>query len=180
MIDADDEVLVRQAVEELPYVTLAYEVLVKRHYPLVYRTCYQILKDPGEAEETSQVVLLKVFTGLPLFEARSTFKTWLMKIVTNTCFSRHQQLKLERERYPKLEESDLDKPSIERNKSPESLWVDNFATLVRCLNEEEKKIVSLRFVSELSLAEIADVMEMKLSATKMRFYRALRKLKANN
>ena len=175
--NADDSVLVAQAINELPYVTCAYEILVRRHYPLIYRTCQHILKDVGEAEETSQIILLKVFKGLPHFQARSTFKTWLVKIVTNTCFSRHQQLKLERQRYTELEESDQDRSRVDRDNSPESLWVDNFETMVRCLDEEEKKIVSLRFVSELSLAEIAVVMEMKLSATKMRFYRALEKLK---
>lgn len=175
--DADDEVLVAQAIDELPYVTRAYEILVRRHYSLIYRTCQHILKDPGEAEETCQIILLKVFNGLPRFQGRSAFKTWLVKIVTNTCFSRHQQLKLARQRYTDLEESDLDKRIVGSDDSPESLWLDNFETMVHCLNEEEKKIVSLRFVSELSLAEIADVMDMKLSATKMRFYRALEKLK---
>lgn len=175
--DADDAVLVAQAIDELPYVTRAYETLVRRHYPLIYRTCQHILKDAGEAEETSQVILLKVLKGLPRFQARSTFKTWLVKIVTNTCFSRHQQLKLERQRYTTLEDSAQDNTNADSNNSPEPLWLDNFESMVRCLNDEEKKIVSLRFISELSLAEIADVMEMKLSATKMRLYRALEKLK---
>lgn len=175
--DANDEVLVAQAIEQLPYVTRAYEILVRRHYPLVYRTCHHILKDAREAEDTSQVVLLKVLKGLPRFQTRSTFKTWLVKIVTNTCFSRHQQLKLERQRYTGLEESNLDSTNVDSDGSLESQWLDNFETMVRCLDAEEKKIVSLRFVSELSLAEIASVMEMKLSATKMRFYRALEKLK---
>ena len=175
--DADDAVLVAQAIEELPYVTQAYEILVRRHYRLIYRTCLHILKDPNEAEDVTQIILLKVFNGLPQFQARSMFKTWLVKIVTNTCFSRLQQLKQRRQRYTKLEESSLDQFNADSGNSPESLWLDNFETMIFCLNEKEKKIVSLRFVSELSLAEIAVVMEMKLSATKMRFYRALKKLK---
>lgn len=175
--DADDAVLVAQAIEELPYVTRAYEILVRRHYRLIYRTCLHILKDPSEAEDATQLILLKVFNGLPRFHARSTFKTWLVKIVTNTCFTRFQQLKQRRQRYTKLEESSLEQLNTDSGDSPEFLWLDNFETMVCCLNEQEKKIVSLRFVSELSLPEIAVVMEMKLSATKMRFYRALKKLK---
>ena len=45
------------------------------------------------------------------------------------------------------------------------------------LNPEDREIIILRFISELSLKEISGTMEINLSATKMRFYRALEKLK---
>ena len=177
LLELDDAALVAQAVVELPYVTCAYERLIKRYYPLIYRTCLGVLRSPEEAEEISQVVLLKVFNGLPKFEGRSTFKTWLITIVKNACFSRHQKLKLERERFFELTDEKGDECNDQNDTSPESLWQDSFGSMVKSLSEEEQQILTLRFVSELSLAEIAVVMKIGLSATKMRFYRALEKLK---
>lgn len=176
-MDIDDEALVAQAIKELPYVTDSYEILIKRHYTLIYRTCMGILRDAGEAEDVSQIVLIKVFNSLSRFQGRSAFKTWLIKIATNACFSRHQKLKLERERYTELTEEKADDTHYHNDKSPELLWKDDFETMVQSLSDEEQYILNLRFVAELPIAEIAVIMDLGLSATKMRFYRALEKLK---
>jgi RNA polymerase sigma-70 factor (ECF subfamily) len=175
--ESDDAELVAQAIKELPYVVTAYELLIKRYYPLIYRTCFGILRDLSEAEETSQVILLKVFNGLPRFQSRSTFKTWLIQIVKNTCFTRHNKLKRERELYSTFSEQGGDGNDVQDAELSVPLSRDHFDVMVNDLSEEEQLIVSLRFVSELSLAEIAEFMDLGLSATKMRFYRVLEKLK---
>ena len=175
--ESDDAELVTQPIKELPYVVTAYELLIKRYYPLIYRTCFGILRDRSEAEESSQVILLKVFSGLPRFQERSTFKTWLIQIVKNTCFARHNKLKRERQLYSIFSEQGGDGSNIQDAELSVPLSRDHFDVMVNDLNEEEQLIVSLRFVSELSLAEIAEFMNLGLSATKMRFYRALEKLK---
>lgn len=175
--DKEDAVLVAQAIKELPYVTQAYEALVRRHYTLIYRICLRILKDADEAEDGSQIVLLKVFNGLPRFQGNSTFKTWLTKITTHTCFTRYKTLKIERERTTNLTETEREQYMNENTGSPEFLWQDSVADIVCGLTKQDQQIINLRFVSDLSLVEIAVTMTMGLSATKMRFYRALRKLK---
>lgn len=45
------------------------------------------------------------------------------------------------------------------------------------MKEEEREIITLRFISELSLEEMAEILDLKLSATKMRLYRAMEKFK---
>lgn len=71
-------------------------------------------------------------------------------------------------------ESDLEDGTA--NNVSASIEQDGFEAMVAELNLEEQQILSLRFVGDLPLAEIAQVMG-GLSATKMRFYRALEKLK---
>jgi len=175
--ESDDAELVAQAIKELPYVVTSYELLIKRYYPLIYHTCFSILRDRSEAEETSQVILLKVFNGLPRFQERSTFKTWLIQVVKNTCFTRYNKLKRERQLYSTFSEQGGDGYDLQDAELSVSLSREHFDVMVNDLSEEEQLIVSLRFVSELSLAEIAKLLDLGLSATKMRFYRALEKLK---
>lgn len=172
-VNCDDALLVAQAKKELPYVTVAYETLVKQHYSLIYRTSLGILKDASEAEETSQAILLKIFNGLPRFEGKSSFKTWMMKIVTNTCFSRYKKLKKDQGNFA---EFFSEKVHEQEGVATESVWNESFGAMISTLPDIERQILTLRFVSELSLEEIAAVMGIGLSATKMKLYRALEKL----
>lgn len=88
-----DALLVAQAIGELPYVTTAYEELMRRHYALIHRTCVTMLRDASEAEDISQLVLIKVFNGLPKFRGRARFKTWLLKVTSNCCLTRLKKRK---------------------------------------------------------------------------------------
>ncbi|MDH3387420.1 MAG: sigma-70 family RNA polymerase sigma factor [Gammaproteobacteria bacterium] len=172
----DDADLVARAMEELPYVTRSYQVLAGRYYPLLLRYCINMLREQAEAEDACQVILLKVFRGLPRFQGRSSFKTWLFKIAANTCYSQMQKLKRERERFARLDRETLDS-TVETNPTNfQTLRKDKFENMIESLSEQEQHLLGLRFLGELSLDEIAEIMGMGLSATKMRFYRALKKL----
>jgi RNA polymerase sigma factor (sigma-70 family) len=61
----------------------ALEALVKRHQPWIYNILVRMLYYPEEAEDATQEVLIKVLTKLSTFEARSSFRTWLYRIVVN-------------------------------------------------------------------------------------------------
>jgi RNA polymerase sigma factor (sigma-70 family) len=61
----------------------ALETLLKRHQPWIYNILVRMLYYPDEAEDATQEVLIKVLTNLSSFEARSSFRTWLYRIVVN-------------------------------------------------------------------------------------------------
>jgi RNA polymerase sigma factor (sigma-70 family) len=61
----------------------ALETLLARHQPWVYNILVRMLYYPAEAEDATQEVLIKVLTKLSTFERRSTFRTWLYRIVVN-------------------------------------------------------------------------------------------------
>jgi RNA polymerase sigma factor (sigma-70 family) len=61
----------------------ALETLLQRHRPWVYNILVRMLYYPAEAEDATQEVLIKVLTKLSTFEGRSSFRTWLYRIVVN-------------------------------------------------------------------------------------------------
>jgi len=69
----DDDTLVRQSQDELPYIATSYEELVKRYQKPVYAMCRRYLSVESDAEDATQDVFMKVFHTLPSFEFRSTF-----------------------------------------------------------------------------------------------------------
>ena len=61
----------------------ALEDLVHRHQAWIYNIALRMLHHPQDAEDATQEILIKVLTRLASFEGRSSFRTWLYRIVVN-------------------------------------------------------------------------------------------------
>src|ERR1700741_560774 len=61
----------------------ALEDLVRRHQAWIYNIAIRMLYHPQDAEDATQEILIKVLTRLSSFEGRSSFRTWLYRIVGN-------------------------------------------------------------------------------------------------
>jgi RNA polymerase sigma-70 factor, ECF subfamily len=84
--DSDEELL--QQAREAPEGDLrAFEKLVLRYQRRVVANCRYITRDPNNAEDLAQEVLVKAFFGLRGFEGRSSFGSWLQRIKINHCLN---------------------------------------------------------------------------------------------
>jgi RNA polymerase sigma-70 factor (ECF subfamily) len=63
----------------------AFRVLVERYQGRVHRLAFRILRDDERARDASQEAFLKAYRGLARFEGRSSFYTWLYRLVFNLC-----------------------------------------------------------------------------------------------
>ena len=170
-----DEELVQRAHVELFHITRAYEELMRRYQRTLFNVCARYLGNDRDADDVCQEVMLKVLYGLKNFEGKSKFKTWLYSITYNECITQYRKEKRKRRLLDALSLDPLDEASDE--KPPP---VEDKAGLDRWLvhvNPIDREILVLRFVAELEFQEIADIMHMGLSATKMRYKRALDKLR---
>src|SRR6478752_3792123 len=61
----------------------ALEDLIERHQGWIYNIALRMLYHPQDAEDATQEILVKVLTRLSSFEGRSSFRTWLYRIVVN-------------------------------------------------------------------------------------------------
>src|ERR1700729_1193397 len=61
----------------------ALEHLIERHQGWIYNIAVRMLYHPQDAEDATQEILVKVLTRLSSFEGRSSFRTWLYRIVVN-------------------------------------------------------------------------------------------------
>ncbi|MBN2865219.1 MAG: sigma-70 family RNA polymerase sigma factor [Thiotrichales bacterium] len=168
-----DSHLVTQAQQELPHVTEAFEALVSRHEQMTYAICVRYFGNAELAEEITQETFLKVFQQLKNFRGDAKFTTWLYRICINLCHTAAQK----RSTMPTDSVDDL---SDDLRLSTEFVCDDEAQCVQYCIEqqpEQEKAMISMRFNTELSLQEIADVLDIKLSATKMRLYRAMESFK---
>jgi RNA polymerase sigma-70 factor (ECF subfamily) len=63
----------------------AYRALVELHRSELHAHCYRMLGSVHDAEDALQDALLRAWRALPRFEGRSSTRSWLYKIATNTC-----------------------------------------------------------------------------------------------
>jgi DNA-directed RNA polymerase specialized sigma24 family protein len=61
----------------------ALEELVRRHQGWIYNIAVRMLYHPHDAEDATQEILIKAVIRLSSFEGRSSFRTWLYRIVVN-------------------------------------------------------------------------------------------------
>src|SRR5712675_2288756 len=61
----------------------ALEELVRHHQGWIYNIALRMVFYPQDAEDATQEILLKAVTSLSAFEGRSSFRTWLYRIVVN-------------------------------------------------------------------------------------------------
>src|SRR5258708_19511232 len=62
---------------------LAFEVLMRKHNRMLYRTARAILKDDAEAEDALQLAYLHAYRSIDGFRGESGLSTWLIRIVVN-------------------------------------------------------------------------------------------------
>ncbi|MGH1450513.1 MAG: RNA polymerase sigma factor SigX [Pseudomonadaceae bacterium] len=177
-LDLTDEELVERANRELFHTTVAYEELMRRYQRTLFNVCARYLGNERDADDVCQEVMLKVLHGLRQFEGKAKFKTWLYSITYNECITQYRKEKRKRRL---LDALSLD-PQEEETPELDATQVTYRASLDRWLvhvNQVDREILVLRFVAELEFQEIADIMRMGLSATKMRYKRALEKLRSH-
>jgi RNA polymerase sigma-70 factor (ECF subfamily) len=173
--DVSDEELVRLCRERLPGDPRPFRALVARYRDQVINTAYRFLGNPRDAEDVAQEAFIKVYRGLPNFRATSSFSTWLYRITVNTCKNELRH----RSRRPTLLEPDLESlgillptvPSAERAVIAHEQGDAVQDTLNR-LSATYREALILRDIQGLSYREIATVLGIALSATKMRVRRA--------
>ena len=121
----------------------------------LHRHCYRMLGSAQDAEDALQETLLKAWRGRPGFAARSSLRTWLFRIATNTCLNMI-------ERHPKRVLRIDGTPAGGPDTSPgaplsESVWIgplpddDVIAPAAEAPERryEEKEAVELAFVAAL-------------------------------
>ncbi len=148
--------------------------LFHRHQASVWRTSYRYAGNAHDAEDLTQEVFFKVYRGLARFERRSSFRTWLFRITVNTCQNALRKQKREPalaaaavEDYEEVLPGDrLDNGDAERL-SRRELLNEAFAKI----KAEDREAVYLRDVEGRSFEDIAAMLDINLSAAKMRVYR---------
>jgi RNA polymerase sigma-70 factor, ECF subfamily len=157
----------------------AIERFVQTYQRDIYRLALSILNDSSEAEDATQETLLAALRALESFHGLSNLKTWLYSITVNRCRTRLQQRK-RRERLAEilggiLRIHSARLPSVEEH-AIQSEADKVFWRAIHSLNEMHRIPLVLRYYHDLSVAEIATILQIPEGTVHSRLNTARRQL----
>jgi len=161
----------------------AFAELVMRHSDRVYGALRRFGLEAGEADEVALEVFLRAWRGLPRFEQRAQFSTWLYRIAFNEAQRRLARRPRQRaEPGPDRDEPILSLPESP-HLSPEAQALDREfeRSLQRALWQlpvEWRDAVVLRDIEGLSTEEAAELVGVRQAAFKSRLHRGRMRLVA--
>ena len=171
-IDAD-----RPAVEAARRDPRGFEILYRRYVGQVYSFALYELGSRHAAEDATEEVFLRALAGLPRFEERgeadgSTFRVWLFRICRNVLANERRHSR----RHPQ-EPLELAAESVAPD-DPAATVVDRDAArrawrAVGRLPDDRRRALVLRFVHEMTSAEIGAVLGRSEGAVRVLIHRAL-------
>jgi RNA polymerase sigma factor (sigma-70 family) len=151
----------------------AFESLVVKHQKSVINAAFRYTGNPSVAEDLAQEVFLRVYRAAANYQPEARFTTWLFTIVRNICSN-----------YLTREGShDLDMETEDEWKLPASESNPESEAIREQLKRKVQKAVadlpeSLRFplilshYHHLGYGEIAEALDLTISAVKVRIHRA--------
>lgn len=155
----------------------AFKELINRHKDYAFTVAYRILNNREDAEEVAQDAFMQVFRALYSFNADSKFTTWFYRIVFNAALMQKRKNKVmlidietssEAFQVSHSSDSAVDLQKNERKNAIQKA--------LQNLSADDTTMITLFYLKELSLEEIAEITKISAETAKVKIHRARKRL----
>ncbi|GAB3315373.1 RNA polymerase sigma factor [Larkinella ripae] len=163
----------------------AFRMLVERHQDKVYNTALAIVQQPEEAEDIAQEVFVEVYQTVGQFREEARLTTWLYRITTSKALA-HLRKRKAQKRFSRLTSlfglhnevlyhpPDFHHPGVSLERQEE---LNTLFKAVEQLADNQKVVFVLHYVEDQSHRDIAEVMQLTVSAVESLLHRAKQNLR---
>ena len=159
--------------------TALFEIVIRRNNPFLYKTGRSYGYSHEDTQDLMQETFINAYMNLSKFENRSSFKTWIIKIMLNNCFQKQEKFsyKYEKANTVAVSENSIPMYSGSNHSDPNQTAVNRelnhvIESSLGRVPVEYRMVFSLREMSGLSVAETAEVIGISESNVKVRLNRA--------
>lgn len=164
----------------------AFAELVDLYKDKVYQVAYRMVGHVHEAQDIAQEAFLRAYTNLDKFDTTRKFSTWLFRITTNVSIDRLRKRKPDmhlQDAVKGMEEVTYESQLAATDELPEDQVVkmelqEWIQSEINQLPIKYRTAIVLKYLEDLSLKEISEIMDMPVATVKTRIHRgreALRK-----
>lgn len=165
----------------------AFEQLVVKYQTQIYQLCFRITGNREDAADMTQEAFLKAWRNLEHFQGDSAFSTWLYRLASNACLDLLRSAKRRPQMPLTLSDEDGELQTVEpadAAPTPEECVIaeeerSHLTQAMARLDVQQRQLLTLRVVNELSYEEIATVLKLKVGTVKSRLARARDQLRKN-
>jgi RNA polymerase sigma-70 factor, ECF subfamily len=164
----------------------AFAEIVELYKDKVFQICYRMLGNRHESEDIAQEAFIRAYVNIHTFNQNRKFSTWLFRIATNLCIDRIRKKKPDY--YLDAEVSGTDGLTMYSQVAADIQMPEDEveelelqATIQEAISklpEKYRSVIVLKYIEELQLREISDILDLPLGTVKTRIHRgreALRK-----
>ena len=155
-----------------------FEILIRRNNPYLYKLGMSYGYKHEDVEDLMQEAFIAAYINLEKFEARSSFKTWITRIMLNQCYQKAQKLSFKFEKANDIL-NEKTTPMFESNQSTDtyrSVLNNELSNIIGSalisIPLEYRMVFSLRELNGMSTAETAEALEISETNVKVRLNRA--------
>ncbi|MES2394874.1 MAG: sigma-70 family RNA polymerase sigma factor [Bacteroidota bacterium] len=159
-----------------------FEILIRRNNSFLYKTGRSYNYNHEDTQDLMQDTFIDAYANLSKFEGRSSFKTWIIKIMLSNCFRKRQKFSFKNEvaneisdksipMFSNQQHTDTNKTVLNRELS---FVIENALTQVPL---DYSMVFSLREINGLNIMETADALSISEANVKVRLNRAKTMLK---
>jgi len=139
-------------------------------------TAFATVRGAEDPEGLTNDVFLKAFRALNTFEGgEPEFRSWVFSIARNALIDAHRLAA----RRPRISERDeIPETAVESAETAalHSMSTQNVADMLSCLSEDQREVIALRLVSDLTIKQVAAIVDKPITAVKALQRRGMRRL----
>lgn len=153
-----------------------YEIIVRRFNPYLYKVGRSYNYNHEDTQDLMQDTFVDAYKALKQFNGKSSFKTWIVRIMLNNCYRKNKKSSFSNEIMQEI--NDHDKPMFNYSENDANKTILNrelghiIEETLAALPEDYRMVFSLREINGMNVAETADILNISESNVKVRLSRA--------
>jgi len=151
----------------------AFELLLNQHYKGIYNIAYRWCEDQHNAQDITQQACLKLSRSIQQFQFKSSFTSWLYRLVINCAKDYYKSPS----QFNTREHTDCEADKISDDRTNQRLYAQQILQYISDLKEDLKDSLILVHVQGLSHSQAAAELGVKESTISWRVHEARKNLK---
>lgn len=154
-----------------------FEILIRRNNPFLYKIGRSYNYSHEDTQDLMQDTFINAYTSLASFENRSSFRTWIIKIMLNNCYKKQQKFSFKNETASEINDKSIPMFSNHQHSDTNKTVMNrelNFVieNAVQHIPIDYRMVFSLREMNGLSIKETAEALGISETNVKVRLNRA--------